>query len=127
MGPMTNAVKFLHSKVALMNLHFRLAHISPECMAIIDPSFSQSDYNYIHSCAVRRARLRKRHFPSKPDCVKATTPGEVVSLDLPTMTKNTWDNKTYRLVLVDRQTELSLLSRTRSLRAVCPNVCGAVC
>ena len=41
---------------------------------------------------------------SKPDRVKATTAGEVVSLDLLTITKKTWDNKGYMLVLVDQHT-----------------------
>ena len=35
----------------------------------------------------------------------ATTAGEVVSLDLLTMTKKTWDNKGYMLVLVDQHTK----------------------
>ena len=53
----------------------------------------------------KRAKLHKRPFPSKPDSVKATTAGEVVSLYLLTMTKKTWDNKGYMLVLVDQHTK----------------------
>ena len=65
LGPVINKVKLLSWKAALMNLHRRLAHIGPERMARIDPSISQSDYDYIRSCAVcKRAKLHKRHFPS---------------------------------------------------------------
>ena len=47
LGPIINAGKVLRSKTALMNLHSRLAHISPESMARIDPSISRSDYDYM--------------------------------------------------------------------------------
>ena len=53
--------------------------------------------------------MHKRPFPSKPDSVKATTAGEVVSLDLLTMTEKTWDNKGYMLVLVDQYTKFKAI------------------
>ena len=71
----------------VMRLHCQLAHFSPEKMARIDPSISPADFDHIRSCAVcKTAKLHKRPFPSKPDTVKATSAGEVVSLDLLKMT-----------------------------------------
>ena len=108
-------------------------HFSPERMAIIDHSISPADFEYIRSCVVcNRAKLHKRPFLSKPDSVKATTAGEVVSLDLLTMTKKTWDNKGYMLVLVDQYTKFiaifayedkkSAMRFVQTFVALCANV-----
>ena len=118
--PMTNSVNVLKSKAALMKLHCQLAHFSPERMARIDPNISPADFKYIRSCAVcKRAKLHGRPFPSKPDCVKATTAGEVVALDLLTMTKKTWDNKGYMLVLVDQHTRFIAIFAYKDKKSLC--------
>ena len=60
--------------------------------------------------------------------MKAITAGEVVSLDLLTMTEKTWDKKGYMLVLVDQYTKFIAIFAyvDKKSAAVYLDVCGFV-